>query len=116
MPILFSEGVSKGRISLNQFASLTSTNPARLMGMYPRKGVLAQGSDADLVFFDPQMEVSVTHQILHDACDYTPYEGMQLKGWPVRTIIRGRDVVKDERLLVKEGFGQFIRRQVNRYR
>lgn len=110
MPLLFSEGVSAGKIDLNTFAKLTSTNPAQLMGMYPGKGVLREGSDADLVFFDPKMEVDVTHQILHDACDYTPYEGMHLTGWPVRTIIRGTDIVKDERLLVKEGFGEFIRR------
>lgn len=116
MPILFSEGVSRGRIDIRRFAELTSTNPAKLMGLYPKKGTLKPGSDADIVLFDPEMEVTVTHSILHDACDYTPYEGMKLKGWPVRTIIRGQDVVRDERLCVKQGFGEFIRRGKIDYR
>lgn len=111
MPILYSEGVNKNRIDLNTFVRVTSTNPAKLMGMYPKKGVLREGSDADIVFIDPEMKVKITHGMLHDACDYTPYEGMQVQGWPVRTILRGTDVVKDERLCVKPGFGRFIKRR-----
>ena len=115
MPILFSEGVSKCRISLTTFARITSTNAARLFGLYPKKGVLREGSDADIVFFDPEMKVTITKQILHDKADYTPYEGMEVLGWPVMTMIRGNVVVANERLCVKPGFGQFIRRGKSEY-
>ena len=66
MPIVFSEGVSKGRMSLNKFAAVTSTNPAKIFGMYPKKGVLAVGSDADIVLMNPDMEVTITKNILHE--------------------------------------------------
>ena len=115
MPILFSEGVSKGRIDLTTFARVTSTNAAKLFGMYPKKGVLRAGSDADIVIFDPERKVTITQQILHDNCDYTPYEGMQVQGWPVMTLIRGTIVVDNERLHVKPGFGQFIWRGKSMY-
>jgi len=92
MPILFSEGVVKGRIDLNRFVALTATNHAKRYGLYPRKGSIAVGSDADLVLWDAEREVTITHSLLQDGCDYTPYEGMQVTGWPVRTILRGKTV------------------------
>ncbi len=92
MPILFSEGVVKGRIDLNRFVALTSTNHAKRYGFYPRKGTIAIGSDADIVLWDPQRKVTITHALLKDACDYTPYEGLAVTGWPVRTILRGKTV------------------------
>ncbi|MEW6631369.1 MAG: dihydropyrimidinase [Pseudomonadota bacterium] len=95
MPILFSEGVVKGRIDLNRFVALTSTNHAKRYGIYPRKGTIAVGSDADIVLWDPKREVTITHSMLKDGCDYTPYEGMAVTGWPVRTILRGRTVDTD---------------------
>tara|TARA_R110000751_G_scaffold107645_9_gene204101 strand:- start:241 stop:1662 length:1422 start_codon:yes stop_codon:yes gene_type:complete len=95
MPILFSEGVGKGRIDLNRFVALTSTNHAKRYGLYPRKGTIAVGSDADLVLWDPEREVVITHALLQDGCDYTPYEGLLVQGWPVRTMLRGRTVMKD---------------------
>ena len=110
MPILFSEGVSKGRLDLTTFAKVTSTNAAKLFGMYPKKGTIRVGSDADLVLFDPEREVDITRLILHDNTDYTPYEGMHVKGWPILTMIRGTVVVENERLQVKPGFGNFLRR------
>lgn len=116
MPIVFSEGVSKGRLTLNEFAAVTSTNPAKLFGMYPKKGVLSVGSDADIVLIDPDMEVTITKSILHENVDYTPYEGLAVKGWPVMTIIRGQTVVENERLQVPLGFGQFVRRKPVDYR
>lgn len=116
MPIVFSEGVSKGRLTLNEFAAVTSTNPAKLFGMYPKKGVLSAGSDADIVLIDPDMEVTITKSILHENVDYTPYEGLAVKGWPVMTIIRGQTVVENERLQVPLGFGQFVRRKPVDYR
>ncbi|HIU02689.1 MAG TPA: dihydropyrimidinase [Candidatus Onthocola gallistercoris] len=111
IPILFSEGVSAGRLDLQTFVQVISTNPARLFGMYPQKGVIAPGSDADLVFIDPEMEVTITHDILHENVDHTPYEGFKVKGWPVQTMIRGQVVVKDGELQVQPGFGRFIRRK-----
>lgn len=95
MPILFSEGVVKGRIDLNRFVALTSTNHAKRYGMYPRKGTIAVGSDADLVLWDPARKVTITHALLQDGCDYTPYEGLEVTGWPVSTMLRGRIVMTD---------------------
>jgi dihydropyrimidinase len=83
--------------------------------MYPKKGVLAPGSDADIVLIDPDMDVTITKNILHENVDYTPYEGMKVKGWPVMTIIRGQVVVRDERLQVMPGFGRFVRRETTDY-
>ena len=115
MPILFSEGVSKGRIDLAAFARVTSTNAAKIFGLYPKKGTLKVGSDADIVLFDPERKVKITQQILHDNCDYTPYEGMELTGWPMMTLIRGTIVTENERLQVKPGFGQFLKRGKSMY-
>ncbi len=95
MPILFSEGVGKGRISLNRFVALTSTNHAKRYGLYPRKGTIAVGSDADLVLWDDKKKVTITHNLLQDGCDYTPYEGIEVTGWPVRTIMKGRTIMED---------------------
>lgn len=95
MPILFSEGVRKGRIDLNRFVALTSTNHARRYGLYPQKGTIAVGSDADIVLWDAERTVTIRHDLLQDGCDYTPYEGMSVTGWPVRTLLRGRTVMKD---------------------
>ncbi len=95
MPILFSEGVVKGRIDLNRFVALTSTNHARRYGLYPKKGTIAIGSDADIVLWDPKREVTITHALLQDGCDYTPYEGLAVTGWPVRTLLRGTTICVD---------------------
>ncbi len=92
MPILFSEGVVKGRIDLNRFVALTSTNHAKRYGLYPQKGTIAIGSDADIVLWDATREVTITHAMLRDGCDYTPYEGLEVTGWPVRTLLRGMTV------------------------
>ena len=115
MPLVFSEGVSKGRLTLNEFAAVTSTQPAKLFGMYPKKGVLAVGSDADIVLINPDMEVTITKNILHENVDYTPYEGIKVRGWPVMTIIRGQIVIENERLQVPVGFGRFVKRNPVRY-
>jgi len=95
MPILFSEGVGKGRIDINRFVALTSTNHAKRYGLYPQKGTIAIGSDADLVLWDAGRAVTITHGLLQDGCDYTPYEGLAVTGWPVRTILRGETVMLD---------------------
>ena len=109
LPLLFSEGVGGGRIDLNRFVALASTNAARLYGIYPRKGTIGIGSDADLAIWDPEREVTVTWDDLHDNVGYTPYEGRRIKGWPVTVLSRGRRVVEDGELLVGRGSGEFLR-------
>ena len=110
LPLLFSEGVKKGRISLNQFVALSSTNAARLFGMLDRKGSIAIGKDADLAIWDPDRQVTVTAAGMHDNMDYTPFEGMELTGWPTTVINRGNVIVEDGTLKANRGDGQFIKR------
>jgi dihydropyrimidinase len=110
LPILFSEGVVKGRLSLQQFVALTSTNHAQMYGLYPQKGTIAAGSDADIVLWDPDRRVRISHELLHDACDYTPYEGLEVTGWPVLTMVRGRLVVQDGKLVGAKGAGRHFAR------
>lgn len=95
LPILFSEGVSRGRISLQRFGALTSTNPARLYGLYSRKGSIAVGADADLMLWDANLTRSIRQADLNHGCDHTPYEGREVTGWPVRTLLRGRTIALD---------------------
>ena len=87
--LLFSEGVGKGRHRSSAFVALTATNAAKLYGLHPRKGTIAVGSDADLAIWDPDKEVTISQSMIHDAMDYTPYEGMKIKGWPITTLVRG---------------------------
>ena len=110
LPILFSEGVSKGRISPERFVALTATNPAKLFGIYPRKGTIAIGSDADLTFWDPAREVTISQSLLHHDCDYTPYEGMAVTGWPVRTMLRGRTIMRDGAMTGTPQDGTYVER------
>ncbi len=110
MPLLFSEGVGKGRLSLNEFVALTSTNAAKIYGLHPRKGTIAVGGDADIAIWDPERKVTVTHDLLHDNVDYTPYAGMELTGWPETVINRGRIVVEAGELHVEPGSGDFLER------
>ena len=111
LPILFSEGVGKGRISLNEFVALTATNHARTYGLYPKKGTIAVGSDADIAIWDPAREVVISQALMHGGCDYTPYEGLAVKGWPVSTMVRGRFVVRVGALVGREGAGEYVARE-----
>ena len=111
LPLLFSEGVSRGRLSLTRLVAVCSTNPARIFGLYPRKGTIAPGSDADLVIVDPDKKVIVRNEDLHQNVDYTPYEGMQLQGYPVLTIRRGEVIMQDGQFIGQEGSGVFLSRQ-----
>src|SRR6266852_264267 len=108
LQLLFSEGVGQGRLDLNAFVALTATNHARLYGLYPRKGTIAVGSDADIAIWDPHRETTITAGLLHDNVGYTPYEGRRLKGWPVTVLSRGRIVVDDGKLLAERGSGNFL--------
>src|SRR5438552_4105292 len=108
LPLLFSEGVGKGRLDLNAFVALTATNHAKLYGLYPKKGTIAVGSDADIAIWDPERETTITAGMLHDNVGYTPYEGRRLRGWPVTVLSRGRVVVDDGKLLAQRGNGSFL--------
>jgi dihydropyrimidinase len=110
LPILFSEGVVKKRIDLNRFVALSSTNHAKTYGLYPRKGTITVGSDADIAIWDPAREVTISRDVLHDGADYTPYEGLRVTGWPVTTLVRGEVVVEDGKLVGRKGAGQHIAR------
>jgi dihydropyrimidinase len=109
LPLLFSAGVQEGRIDINRFVQLTATNPARIYGLYPTKGTIAVGSDADIVLWDPQATRRITNTQLHHNVDYTPYEGIEVRGWPVMTLVRGEVVVSEGELRVEPGFGRFQR-------
>ena len=111
LPILFSEGVVKGRIDLNRFVALTSTNHAKTYGLYPRKGTIAVGADADIVIWDPSRQVTLTHGLLGDGSDYTPYEGLEVTGWPVLTMVRGRTIMREGKLVGEKGFGTYLPRE-----
>ncbi len=110
LPILFSEGVNTGRIDINRFVALTATNHAKTYGLYPRKGTIAIGSDADLAIWDPDLERTVHHADLHDGADYTPYEGRTLRGWPVTVLLRGKVMMQDGALVGKRGDGVYLNR------
>jgi dihydropyrimidinase len=109
LPLLFSEGVQKGRLDVHQFVALTATNSAKLYGLYPRKGTIAIGSDADLVIWNLQQEVTIANSMLHHNVDYTPYEGMKLRGYPEITLSRGEIVWQQgQPISAKLGRGQFL--------
>jgi dihydropyrimidinase len=90
---------------------LTAFNPARLFGLYPRKGTIAPGTDADLVLWDPAKSVTITNALMQHIIDYTPYEGLTVTGWPVATIRRGEVVMRDGVVQAEPGTGQFLARE-----
>lgn len=110
MPILFSEGVVKGRIDLPTFVAITATNAAKLFGLHPRKGSIAVGADADIAIWDPRRKVTLTNDLMLHDNDHTPYEGMEVTGWPEVTLVRGLPVVEQGRIVAPEGHGRFLAR------
>ena len=108
LPLMFTEGVHGGRISLNQFVALSATNAARTYGMLPRKGVIAIGADADIAIWDAEEEWTAGE--MHDDMDYNPFEGRRMKGRPVTVLSRGARVVDDGQLIASPGDGRFIHR------
>jgi dihydropyrimidinase len=110
LPILFSEGVMKGRIDINRFVAVTSTNHAKLYGMYPQKGTIAIGSDADIALWDPTRQLTLTNEMLQHGADYTPYEGLAVTGWPVRLLVRGKTVM-DQGSIVRAAEGRYLSRK-----
>ena len=114
MPMLFSEGVVTGRISLDQFVDLTSANAARLFGLYPRKGVIAVGSDADLALWDPQERRTVDGARMRSRADYSVYDGWDVQGWPRIVVQRGQVLLADGEIIARPGQGQWLRRGTDR--
>jgi dihydropyrimidinase len=111
MVVTWHLGVNGGRISPNRFVALTSTNPAKIFGMYPQKGTLAIGSDADILVWDPQARRTISAERHHMNCDYNVYEGLEVQGWPVQVFLRGRLIVDGSDWLGAAGSGRFIRRR-----
>lgn len=109
--ILFSEGVKKGRISLNQFVDISSTRSAKLFGLYPGKGTIAVGSDADLVIFDPNIKRTISSETHHMAVDYNAFEGMEVTGEPVSVLVRGEFVIREKQFVGNAGSGQYLKRK-----
>ena len=106
--MLYSEGVRRGRLSLSQLVAVTSTNPAKLFGMWPRKGTIAVGADADFAIIDPEHRLRITSERMQSRSDFDPYEGLEAVGWPVKTVVRGRVVVDRGRLAAAQGSGELI--------
>jgi dihydropyrimidinase len=118
LSLLYSFGVREGRLSLERWVDACCSDPARVFGLYPRKGALAIGSDADIVIFDPEREATITRQDggddairLHENCDYTPYEGFRVHGWPELTMLRGRVIAERGHFIGGVGGGQFLARK-----
>jgi dihydroorotase-like cyclic amidohydrolase len=109
LPLLLSEGVNAGRITLRRLVEVSSETPARTFGLWPRKGRIAPGADADLVVVDLELRRPVRAAGLRSICDFSPYEGMELKGWPVMTVLRGRQLL-DGQSLSAEPFGEYLAR------
>lgn len=110
LPIMYSEGVAKGRISLPRLVELLCEQPARTFGLAPRKGAIAVGADADLVLIDPDLEWKVDGSSMHSQAGYSPYEGWSMKGKPVATMLRGRMIMADGKLLAAPGNGEYLPR------
>ncbi|RCX09573.1 dihydropyrimidinase [Anaerobacterium chartisolvens] len=110
--LLLEEGVNKGRITLNKLCEITSYNPAKTFGLYPQKGIIQKGSDADLVIIDPDKVREISHETLHHKVNYSIYDGRSVKGWPVVTIHRGRVIVENGEFLGSRGDGRFMKRKI----
>ncbi|MEO0682612.1 MAG: dihydropyrimidinase [Pseudomonadota bacterium] len=110
LPLMFSEGVMSGRLSLQRFVQIASAEAARIHGLEGRKGTLAIGADADLAIWDPEVEKTLSLGDMGDAMDYTPFEGRRVRGWPVRVMVRGRTVVENGEIAAPESHGRFLPR------
>ena len=110
LPLLFSEGVAKGRIDLSRFVELCCTNPAKIYGLHPMKGTIAIGADADLAIWDQDRTVTITDETTHDAVGYCPYAGMTVTGWPQTVLSRGEVIVEAGELRAERGRGRFLPR------
>ncbi|MHA2202363.1 MAG: dihydropyrimidinase [Candidatus Hodarchaeales archaeon] len=110
VPLLYSDGVKAGKISLRKMVEVGSTNPAKVYGLYPQKGSLRAGSDADIVIFDSDKEVIVDYKNMETNCDWNPFQGKRLKGYPHLTLVRGKVVGKEGKCIGEKGHGKFVKR------
>ena len=113
MPMLWTYGVSTGRLTMNEFVAVTSTNIAKIMNIYPKKGAVLVGADADLVVWDPAKEKTIQASTQQSAIDYNVFEGHHVKGLPRFTVTRGHVAVHDGEIRTQEGHGQFVKRDPN---
>jgi len=111
LPILWTYGVGSGRLTPNQFVALTSTNPAKIFGLFPRKGTLAPGSDADIVIWDPARQLTYGIEYSQHRTDYNLFEGWKLKGYPEKVFLRGKLLVDGDHWMGQAGMGKFLHRQ-----
>ena len=112
LPVVYTKFVSTGRMSIERFVDITSTNAAKSLGLYPRKGAIAAGSDADITLFDPTLNKTLTLDDLHADSDYSIWEGFECRGYPVMTILRGKVIVEDGKLLGDPTDGRWLSRKV----
>ena len=108
LALLYTFGVGQGRLSLARWIDVCCAAPAQVFGLAGRKGALTVGADADVVIFDPEHEITLSQSILHENCDYTPYEGYRLKGYPGLTMLRGRVIARDGEFVGEPGGGRFL--------
>lgn len=109
LPLLY-DGVVQGKLTVNQMVALCSTNPAKIYGLFPQKGAILVGSDADLVIYDPKKEVTIDYAKLETHCDWSPYQGLTITGYPALTMVRGEIVGRNGKCVGKKGYGKFIKR------
>jgi dihydropyrimidinase len=112
LPVAFTKFVTQRHMPLQRFAAITATNAAKILGLYPQKGVIAPGSDADLVLIDPTVRKTLTLSDLHADSDYSIWEGFSCQGYPVMTILRGKVIVENGQLVGSSSDGQWLRRKV----
>ena len=110
--LLYTFGVLTGRISLNQWVDVCSTGPAQIYKLYPHKGALVPGADADIVLFDPKKQITLSSDALHENVDYTPYEGFELTGYPVKVYSRGQLIVDRGEYIAEDPRGRYIARKL----
>ncbi|MDX1522690.1 MAG: amidohydrolase family protein, partial [Anaerolineae bacterium] len=110
MAVMWHHGVNGGHYNMNRFVEITATNPAKIFGLYPRKGTIAIGADADIVLWDPQKTHTISAETHHMNTDYNVYEGMSVTGWPVRVLLRGRSIVIGDQWHGSAGSGNFLHR------
>ncbi len=110
LPMLWTHGVATGRLTMNEFVAVTSTNIAKILNVYPRKGAILVGADADIVVFDPEKEKTITAANQQSAIDYNVFEGKHVKGLPRYTLTRGMVAVMDGAMQAESGHGQFVKR------
>jgi dihydropyrimidinase len=113
MPMLWTHGVATGRLTMNEFVAVTSTNIAKILNCYPKKGAVLVGADADLVVWDPEKSKTITAGSQQSAIDYNVFEGQEVKGLPRYTLTRGQVAVKDGEINTQEGHGKFVAREAN---